>query len=313
LLWRVLRAIASAIVLAVLYALGRRPHETAEERTRASRSSAGAAAAFGVSFAGSVVLAIVYALGGQPQLEGAMLFVALGGLSVGLVQWSRRLMPQGPHVEARELLPGEAHERAEAEEAFSSGVEEIKRRRFLGKLLAAAVAAFGATLVFPIRSLGTRPGESLYRTAWRRGVRAVTEDGTPVRAVELVDNTVLTVFPEGHTDAADAQAVLIKVPADLFRPARGRETWSPERIVAFSKICTHAGCPVGLYQAETAQLFCPCHQSAFDVPRGAAPVAGPATRPLPQLPLAIDQDGFIVARSDFHEPVGPAFWNMGRR
>jgi ubiquinol-cytochrome c reductase iron-sulfur subunit len=129
--------------------------------------------------------------------------------------------------------------------------------------------------------------------------------------VDLTVDTVLTVFPEGHTDAADSQTLLIKTAAGTFHPKPGRESWSPEDIVAFSKICTHAGCPVGLFQASTNQLFCPCHQSVFFVPDGAVPTKGPATKPLPQLPLSIDADGFLVAQGDYPEPVGPEFWNVG--
>lgn len=277
------------------------------------RATAAIAWAFLLSLAGSIVLAVVYALGGQPQIEGAMLFLALGGLSVGLVLWSRHLMPQGPHVEERPILLGSEQQQEEAEEAFAEGGERIHRRSFLGKVLLGALAALGAAFLFPIRSLGTRPGAELYRTAWRAGVRAVTTEGRPVRAADLIDNTVLTVFPEGHLEEADSQVLLIKMPSGGFRPLPGREDWSPEDIVAFSKICTHAGCPVGLYQAETAELFCPCHQSAFSVPRAATPTKGPATRPLPQLPLAIDAGGYVVAQRDFDEPVGPAFWRLGDR
>ena len=285
-----------------------------ERRDTQHRFSGGAIAwAFFLSFCGSVGLAIVYALGGQVQLEGALLFLSLGGLAIGLVLWSHWLMPQGPDLEDRALLPWDQRDGEQAERAFAAGMSEIARRKFLGRLLGAAVAAFGFTLLFPIRSLGSRPGSALYKTAWRRGARAVTPDGAPVRADGLVDNAFLTVFPEGKTDQADSQVVLIKVPAGAFKTLPGREDWSPERIVGFSKICTHAGCPVGLYQAQTADLYCPCHQSVFYVPDGAVPTSGPATRPLPQLPLAIDAEGFVVAQSDFHEPVGPAFWRLGRR
>jgi ubiquinol-cytochrome c reductase iron-sulfur subunit len=132
----------------------------------------------------------------------------------------------------------------------------------------------------------------------------VTETGAPVRPESLPINGVVTVFPEGHTDAADAQTVLINLPED----AEG----GTEGLVAYSKICTHAGCPVGLYQAETKELFCPCHQSAFAVLQDAKPVAGPATRPLPRLPIGVNEDGDLVALGDFPEPVGPGFWNRGR-
>jgi ubiquinol-cytochrome c reductase iron-sulfur subunit len=118
---------------------------------------------------------------------------------------------------------------------------------------------------------------------------------------------VVTVFPEGHEDAADSQTLLIRLPDDVTAP--GPSDWSVSGVVAFSKICTHAGCPVGLYQAETQELFCPCHQSTFSVPEGAKPTFGPATRPLPQLPIGVDEAGFIISLSDYTEPVGPGFWN----
>jgi ubiquinol-cytochrome c reductase iron-sulfur subunit len=307
---KMVAALGAAIAAFLAFLLGKRivrPH---------SVESPGVAAigwAFLLSFAGSVTLTVVYALGGQPQIEGAMLFVSLGGIAVGLILWSHVLMPQGIYIEERRLTFEEPVEEAEAEEAFVAGAEQIGRRRFLGRMLALAGAALGAALVFPIRSLGTRPGRSLFVTSWRRGIRAVTQDGKPVRASELVANSVLTVFPEGHTDAADSQTILIKTPAGTLRALPGREGWSPEGIVAFSKICTHAGCPVGLYQATTSELFCPCHQSVFFVPEGAKATKGPATRPLPQLPLAIDSDGYVIAQRDFPEPVGPEFWNFGRR
>ena len=304
----VARAAGGSLVLAVLYAVGRRAAEEAERRRQ---HAAAIAWSFLLSFAGSVTLATVYALGGQPQLEGAMLFVSLGGLSAGLVLWSKRLMPQGPDVESRHVLLDEPHEREEAEASFVAGAEEIGRRKFLGRLLGAAVAALGFTFLFPIRSFGTRPGTSLRTTSWRSGLRAVQPDGTPVVAASLVENEVVTIFPEGHIDAADSVAVLIKLPSGMFTPQHGRETWSPQDIVAFSKICTHAGCPVGLYQAASAELLCPCHQSVFLIPEGAKPISGPATRPLPQLPLAIDADGFVTAQGDFPAPIGPEFWHIG--
>jgi ubiquinol-cytochrome c reductase iron-sulfur subunit len=177
-------------------------------------------------------------------------------------------------------------------------------------MLGAALAALGVVLLFPIRSLGPSPGRSLLRTAWRRGSRVVTPEGEPVAAEALPVGGVLTVFPEGHTDAADSQAILIRVDPAALTPPPGRQGWAPGGNLAYSKICTHAGCPVGLYEDRTGQLFCPCHQSAFDVLGGARPIAGPATRSLPQLPLAIDDEGYLQAGGDFSEPVGPATWDV---
>ncbi|HYZ98784.1 MAG TPA: Rieske 2Fe-2S domain-containing protein, partial [Acidimicrobiales bacterium] len=143
--------------------------------------------------------------------------------------------------------------------------------------------------------------------------RVVSEDGSLLRPEDLAPDGVVTVWPEGHTDDADAPTLLIRTRPDQdFRPKAGREDWTVDGIVAYSKLCTHVGCPVGLYQAESGLLLCPCHQSTFDVLRGAKPVFGPAARSLPQLPLAVDDEGFLVAAGDFSGPVGAGFWDRGR-
>jgi quinol---cytochrome c reductase iron-sulfur subunit len=180
------------------------------------------------------------------------------------------------------------------------------------RIFGAAVGALGLAAIFPIRSLGPRPGSSLLRTSWRNGLRAVTEEGRLVRASDLAVGSVLTVYPEGAAGAADSQTLLLRMDAADIVPAPGRESWSPQGLCAYSKICTHAGCPVGLFEKEARLLFCPCHQSVFDATHAAAPKAGPATRPLPQLPISIDDDGFVMALDDFPEPVGPAFWTIDR-
>lgn len=270
----------------------------------------GIAAAFGVSVLSSIGLAVVYVQGGQTQLEGLLLGLALGGISVGLVMWAKHLMSEGEVVESREVVPPQTDQREEVKETYHEGAEEIGRRTFLAKWLAGALGALGLAALFPVRSLGVAPQDSLFHTAWRPGARLVRADGRPIRPSELPPNGVLTVFPENHTHDADSQTMVIRLPFGAEIP--GPEKFSAEGLVAFSKICTHAGCPVGLYQTQTRQLFCPCHQSAFDVLERAKPVSGPATRPLPQLPLGIDHEGFVIATSDFPEPVGPGFWNRGR-
>jgi quinol---cytochrome c reductase iron-sulfur subunit len=272
------------------------------------------AASFSLSALASIALTIVYGLGGHPQAEGTLLGVALGGLAVGLVAWAKHLMPQGPYVQERALTPGSVETGAEPdlERDFEAGAARIERRSFLGKLLAAAATALGAAALFPIRSLGTGPGSALRHTHWATGTRAVTHDGALVRPQQVVVDGVLTVFPEGHTDAADSQTLLIRLATGEYRPLPGREDWAPDDLVAFSKVCTHAGCPVGLYQADSKELFCPCHQSVFDVLAAAEPTDGPATRRLPQLPLAVDDEGYLVAQSDFTEPIGPGFWSRER-
>ena len=257
-----------------------------------------AAAGFFVTFAAAVALAVVYAQGGQPQLEGVLLATALAGLGYGFVTWGHRLLPQGPVEQARHHLDSTAQERAAFEHDLERG--GVERRKVLTRMLGLAAAALGAAAVFPIRSLGPSPGTSLQRTPWRQGLRLVTEDGTPLKADDIPVGGFFTVFPEGHVDSADGQTVLVRV-EDADTGERG--------LLAYNKVCTHAGCPVGLYQADTHELLCPCHQSAFDVLQGAKPVFGPATRRLPQLPITIDDLGYLRATGDYPEPIGPAYWN----
>ncbi len=266
-------------------------------------------AAFGVSIAASIGLVIVYVAGGNPQLEGILLLPAIGGIGVGLILWAKRFLPGGDDVERREPMPSPPAERERAEEALEAGAELVARRRVLLRLLAGALAALGLAAVFPIRSLGRAPGSELFRTAWRAGTRAVDGTGAPVRAEDVVAGTIITVFPEGHVGSADSQTVVIGLEPGVYTPPAGREDWAPEGVIGYSKVCTHVGCPVGLYQPTQHRLFCPCHQSAFDVLDGARPIAGPAARPLPQLPLAIDAEGYLVAQGDFPEPIGPGFWS----
>jgi ubiquinol-cytochrome c reductase iron-sulfur subunit len=177
------------------------------------------------------------------------------------------------------------------------------------KLFWAAGGALALAAVFPIRSLGPAPERALLTTAWRAGVRLVDVDGRPVRVDTLEVGGTTTAFPDHAEHAADSQVVVIRVEDGAIRPRPGREDWSPRGYIAYSKICPHVGCPVGLYQADTHELLCPCHQSTFDVLDGARPSFGPATRSLPQLPISIDREGFLVAQGDFDEPVGPGFWN----
>jgi ubiquinol-cytochrome c reductase iron-sulfur subunit len=267
------------------------------------------AGSFAISGLASLGLLITYIVGGQPQVEGTLIAVSLGSLAVGLILWAHHLMPTGHFVEEREPHRSTAAERSSLSADLDRSRDEIQRRTFLGRILVGALGVLGVAALFPVRSLGTKPGRTLFHTHWTPGARVVTEAGEAVTSATLEVGSVVTVFPEGHTKAADSQTVLLRVDPAAFSPLPGRETWSPDGYLAYSKVCTHAGCPVALYQAEAKELFCPCHQSAFDVFDGARPIAGPATRPLPQLPLAIDVDGFLTAQRDFTEPVGPGFWD----
>ncbi len=274
-----------------------------------------AATCFVVGIVGAVSFALVYRNsefltheGIFTQALGASLMVAFLGIGAGLVVWAHSFMPgEGSEERPFTVKPGE---RDEAEAAFREQTEAIGRRSLLGRLLAAAVGATGLAALVPLRSLGPSPFPPRRHTGWEHGNRLVSEEGKPVAVHEMEFNSILTVFPETRIRDPDSQTVLLRVPPGLLQPEKGREDWSPEGYIAFSKVCTHAGCPVGLYQVESQRLFCPCHQSAFDVLQAAKPLFGPATRPLPQLPLAIDPEGFLIAQDDFHEPVGPGFWTM---
>jgi ubiquinol-cytochrome c reductase iron-sulfur subunit len=269
-----------------------------------------AAGAFVVAIAAALGLFAAYALNASAQVQGALLGLALGGVGVGLLVWAKRLMPEiTQETHDRPKAPADA-EVASMAETVGAGVEEIKRRKFLARLLTGAIGALGLAAIVPIRSLGQAPGSSLTTTAWTKGSRLVTADGTFVTKDTVELGSFTTVFPEGHAGDATAQAVLIKVEPSLLQLPEDRMVWAPEGLVVYSKICTHAGCPLGLYLAATHELRCPCHQSTFDVLDGAEPVYGPAARPLPQLPIEIGGAGQLVASGDFSAPVGPAFWDL---
>lgn len=267
---------------------------------------------FALTALAAVALAVVYALGGQPQAEGSLLAVALGSTGIGLVAWAKELFGEREETDERPMLVSEGPARAEFVESLERSEATFGRRTALVKLLGVAGGALGLAALFPLRSLGPTPGRALFRTSWRSGARLVTDAGRPVRADELDVGAVLTVFPEGGAREEDSATLLIKVTEADLRPRHGREDWAPRGNVAYSKICTHVGCPVGLYRETTQELLCPCHQSTFDVLDGARPVFGPATRSLPQLPLDVDEQGYLVARSDYQEPIGPGFWNRER-
>lgn len=261
-----------------------------------------------VSMLASAGLVALYLVGGQPQLEGLFLGVALGGMGVGLAVWAIKLLPADTETEERHPLATSEPEIEDAAEVADP--EEITRRKLLVRLLVGAGAVLGGALAIPSLSLGPRPGQGLFHTSWRAGSRLVGYDGEPLRPDDLAVGTVTTVFPEDDVGSADAATLIVRVePADLELDEE-RLGWAPEGCVGYSKICTHAGCPVGLYRSESNELLCPCHQSTFNVLNGAVPTFGPADRPLPQLPIEVDASGYLVARGDFTEPVGPGFWNL---
>jgi ubiquinol-cytochrome c reductase iron-sulfur subunit len=283
----------------------------AKSDQRAERVVAGA---FVASIVGAVTLAVVYVLGGQAQWEGAALALALGGLGVAVVVWAKSFMPDDEVTEARPDLASSEEEVAAFTHSFEAGEQTLARRGLLAKLGLGALGTLGLAALFPLRSLGPNPGEGLKNTPYAAPgpVRLVDAEGVPIRPAELTRTSLITAWPEGHAGDAASPTLLLQVDIEEFNPVPGREGWVVGDIVAYSKLCTHTGCPVGLYQTELDLLLCPCHQSTFDVLNGAVPIFGPAARPLPQLPLAVDDEGFLIATGDFSAPVGGGFWDRGR-
>ncbi len=261
---------------------------------------------------GAVGFAVSFIRDASTQWLGGFLAAALLGLGLALAYWGRDLagdeVISGPYPVPSEDADG----RAAFGDQLDESAQVITRRHFLAKLLVFTGAVFALSQVVLLGALGPRPKNSLRTTSWRAGSRLVTFDGAPVTRDTLAAGTFLVAFPEGHTDSADSQVTLLRIGADpRFKTLAGRETWSPEGYVAYSRVCTHAGCPVAQYEDQAKVIVCPCHQSTFDLMDGARPVAGPAGRPLPQLPLAIDAQGHLVAQSDFTVPIGPGFWDEG--
>jgi ubiquinol-cytochrome c reductase iron-sulfur subunit len=285
---------------------------TRARRPKASPGERATALCFGASILAALGLAVVYIRGGQTQLEGLLLGVAIGGIGLGVVIWAKAFMPDEEVEEDRHAPPSseDAFEALAADFEYAGGV--IQRRHLLVRMATGAVAALGVALVFPIRSLGPRPGRDLKQTPYTDGVRLVREDGTPLRADDLNLESVVTAWPEGHTERGDSPTLVLRVDPELLDLPENRSDWAPEGILAYSKLCTHTGCPVGLYQTDEHLLLCPCHQSTFDVLRAAEPIFGPAARPLPQLPIRVNEAGELEATGDFSAPVGPGFWDRGR-
>lgn len=295
------------------------PDVDADHRTREDHATRWAAVAFGVGIVASLALLAVYLAGGDTQWEGILLFVTFTAVGTGLGIWVRVVIgPEKELVEDRYPMRSEDEDRQAFEQAFDDALGEAVpggRRRFLLRLLGGVGASLALALTAPLLSLGpvfSRGARNdLFVTAWEHGVRLATPEGEELRPDEVVVDQLVTVFPSGSDNPADAQAVLVGARPDrLQRDSLAAPDGTIDGLVCYSKICTHAGCPVGLYRASVGELLCPCHQSTFDVSHGARVLSGPAGRPLPQLPIGVDDQGFLIALGDFTEPVGPSFWNM---
>lgn len=256
---------------------------------------------------------------------GAGIAFGMLALGIGTVAWAKYLMDDTESVEARHKTGATPATAARVTEMFKDADNEsgFTRRKMLRNSLITAVLALPLPGIVMLRDFynanNPKPVELLSHTMWDEGVRLVRDPaGTPIRASDVTVGSAFQVIPEGLTEIypsvdqlnekAKAIVLLMRLPQERLNEAPERESWSYHGIVAYSKVCTHVGCPVALYEQQTHHLLCPCHQSQFDVTEHCKVIFGPAGRPLPQLPITVDAEGYLVAQSDFLEPVGPSFW-----
>jgi ubiquinol-cytochrome c reductase iron-sulfur subunit len=275
-----------------------------------------------LSAAGFVAIYALDRLPHQTQFLGLALGVSFALLAAACLVASSHLVVE-EHLEEEYPQPGEhADEMEEIEQIVEESGSRLTRRRLVVAAGGAAAGALGVALLTPVVSLGpVLEMGRFYETPWRRGRRLVDEHGRPLRADEIEEQAFYTAFPEGQDrEQLGAPLVLVRLdPADLRLPAQ-RRGWAPDGIVAYSKICTHAGCAIGLYRSPNfaatqprPALVCPCHYSTFDPATGGNVIFGPAGRPLPQLPLAVDARRVLRAAGNFSGPVGPSWWGVRLR
>lgn len=282
----------------------------------------GVALALLLAGASGVAFCLIYALDkANTQLLGVAIGVALLAVAAALILAANRVFPQETAAEPRPVL-AEHREQEEADvtEEFTAGADGLTRRRMLLGAAGAAGTGLAAAALTPLASLGPDVGLANDTTPWKDGTVLVDESGTPISATEVIQGSFITAFPQGaDMRELGSPIVVVRVePATLRLPA-GRSGWAPRGILAYSKICTHAGCAVSLYRSPLNQqtsagpaLVCPCHYSTFNVLDGASVEFGPAGRPLPQLPLAIRSDEILIATGGFSGPIGPAWWSVRR-
>jgi ubiquinol-cytochrome c reductase iron-sulfur subunit len=273
----------------------------------------------------------VIGLGTSTVALGLCIGLCLLSIGAGLIQWSRKLMNDHEIVEYRHPAGSSEEERSVAVAAFQQGLEDsgIARRPLVRNSLLGALAFLGLPAIVALRDLGPLPGDKLAHTVWKKGMRVVQDvDGARIRPQDMQIGQLVNAEPELFFETNDegepkvegtellqekakAAVILVRMHPNDIKPWKGRENWGVNGILCFSKICTHVGCPISLWEQQTHHLLCPCHQSTFDLADNGKVVFGPAGRHLPQLPIEVDAEGYLIARSDFTEPVGPSYWERG--
>ncbi len=256
---------------------------------------------------------------------GIGMALALLAVGIGAVHWGKALMHDQEAIDERHPVQSDDEVRKEAVEIFEIADKEsgFSRRTLVRNSLIGALIAFPLPGITLLRSLAPQdqdPVTLLKHTMWDKGIRLARDTGGSsvggaIKAADVTIGSVFHVIPENLGEAthplsekAKAVVLLIRMDPDDLIESEERKDWSYNGIVAYSKVCTHVGCPVALNEQHTHHLLCPCHQSQFDVSDHARVIFGPAKRPLPQLPIEVDDEGYLVAQSDFTEPVGPSFW-----
>ena len=306
----------------------------------AKRAERQVAALFGLSTIGTLVAIVSYfvfqydktvetpaefidsvnQVGLSNKFLGIGLAVALFGIGAGAIHWAKTLMPDEERVEYRHMQRGTDQERAEAVAILKMGAEEagIGRRPLIRNSLIGAMSLLPLPALILLRDTGPLPGDKLSVTVWKEGMRLVRDQpsGGGLLASDLTVGSVVHVMPEGINELPDhleergkAAVLLIRIEPELLDAASLPGSYNG--IVAYSKICTHVGCPVALYEQQTHHLLCPCHQSTFDLTQNCKVIFGPARRALPQLPITVDDEGYLVAKHGFSEAVGPSFPERG--
>ncbi len=303
------------------------PHEGGHLRddpAAAKRAEQKVAALFLLAVVGAVGFIATYAFFpfefDEPHAEyntpllGIFMTLALVGIGAGAVLWAKTLMVDEETVQMRHHLASSDEERAETADLLKAGFEEsgLPRRKLLLSSMALGGGALALLPVPLLFSLGKTKNKeiTLATTGWEKGSRLLDELGRPVKLGDLEIGGTKTVFPdvERGRRLADSAAFIIRMRPEDMKVSDSRKNWVVGGHVVYSVICTHLGCPVKLYEAQTHHLFCPCHQSTFDAADAAKVLFGPAARNLPQLAITVDEEGYFVARDDFNEPVGPSYW-----
>lgn len=256
---------------------------------------------------------------------GTSMGVAMFALGAGAIHWAKKLMPDVEIVEERHPLKPEPETRQAVADAFQLGTEEsgFGRRSLIRRSLIGAMAVLPIPAVVLLRDLGPLPGNSRSVTMWTRGVRLVTDvTFEPIRLEDISVGQLINALPETFEElpehgperqvsrSKDA-VIVVRMRPEEITPQEGRENWHVDGVLCYSRICTHLGCPVSLYEQVTHHVLCPCHQSTFDLADNGKVVFGPAGHALPQLAISVDEEGYLVAQQGFTEPVGPSYWERG--